>query len=71
MLRPTHAEDGCEFYRLFESAKPGHFFLHELWTTEEALEAHRRTPHLMKLKRAIAPLMERPLDGHSVTELPE
>jgi quinol monooxygenase YgiN len=69
MLAPTHAEEGCEFYRLFESSRTGHFFLYELWSSAEALEAHRRTPHLLRLKSLTTSIMERPLDGYTVTEI--
>lgn len=69
MLAPTHAEPGCEFYRLYESEKPGHFFLHELWESEEALEAHRKTPHFLRLKQRTQNLLAQPLAGHKVKQL--
>ena len=69
MLSPTHAESGCEFYRLYESKTAGHFFLHELWTNQNALEEHRKTPHFLHFKQAIEPLLDRPLDVHRVQEL--
>jgi quinol monooxygenase YgiN len=69
MLAPTHAEPGCEFYRLYESERTGHFFFHELWGSEEALDAHRKTPHFVHMKQATQNLLAKPLEGHKVKQL--
>jgi quinol monooxygenase YgiN len=69
MLAPTHAEAGCEFYRLYESERTGHFFFHELWESEEALDAHRKTPHFVHMKQATQNLLAKPLEGHKVKQL--
>ncbi len=69
MLAPTHAEPGCEFYRLYESATPGRFFFHELWESEEALDAHRQTPHFLRMKQTTQNLLAKPLEGHKVRQL--
>jgi quinol monooxygenase YgiN len=69
MLAPTHAEPGCEFYRLYESEKPGHFFFHELWESAEALDAHRQTPHFRHMKAATQNLLAKPMEGHKVKQL--
>ena len=69
MLSPSNTEEGCEFYRLYESETPGRFFLHELWTTEDALEDHRKAPHFLHLRKRLDALLEKPLDVHTVKEV--
>ena len=69
MLAPTHAEPGCEFYRLYESERTGQFFFHELWESEEALDAHRKTPHFLRMKQATQSLLAKPMEGHKVKQL--
>ena len=69
MLSPSNTEAGCEFYRLYESETPGQFFLHELWTTEDALEEHRKASHFLHLRKRLDTLLEKPLDVHRVMEL--
>ena len=44
---PTRAEPGCVVYDLYQSPDDPHEFLRfEIWTSQDALEAHKRTPHL-------------------------
>ncbi len=44
---PTRAEPGCVVYDLYRSPEAPHEFLRfEIWTSEEALEAHKQTPHI-------------------------
>jgi gluconolactonase len=44
---PTRAEPGCVTYDLYQSPEREHEFMRfEVWTSPEALEAHKRTPHL-------------------------
>jgi len=44
---PTRAEPGCVTYDLYGSPDAPHEFLRfEIWTSSEALEAHKQTPHL-------------------------
>lgn len=69
MLAPTHVEPGCEFYRLYESERTGQFFFHELWESEEALDAHKKTPHFLRMKQATQTLLAKPMEGHRVKQL--
>lgn len=47
LAAPTRAESGCVMYDLYQSPDAPHEFLRfEIWTSREALEAHKRTPHL-------------------------
>ncbi len=44
---PTRAEPGCRRYDLFRSPEQRHEFVRlEVWSSLEALEAHKRMPHL-------------------------
>jgi quinol monooxygenase YgiN len=52
MLAPTHAEDGCELYELYESHELGRFYFYELWTSKAHLDAHCETPHFKNLVAA-------------------
>jgi quinol monooxygenase YgiN len=47
LTAPTLAELGCLRYDLFQSPVKRHEFMrYEVWTSAEALEAHKQTPHL-------------------------
>ena len=69
MLAPTHAEPGCEFYRLYESESEGNFFFHELWKSQEDLDQHLHSPHFLHFEKAIQGLVSGPLTIHKVSEL--
>lgn len=44
---PTRAEPGCLRYDLYRSPEAPHEFMrYEVWASAEALEAHKKTPHL-------------------------
>jgi quinol monooxygenase YgiN len=44
---PTHAEPGCITYDLYESPNDPHEFMRfEIWTSLDALESHKKMPHL-------------------------
>lgn len=47
LARPTRAEAGCVTYDLYQSPDQKHEFMRfEVWTSLEALEVHKRTPHI-------------------------
>jgi quinol monooxygenase YgiN len=47
LAAPTRAEPGCITYDLYESPERKHEFMRfEVWSSADALEAHKRTPHL-------------------------
>ena len=47
LAAPTRAEAGCVAYDLYESPEAKHEFMrYEIWASPEALEAHKKTPHL-------------------------
>jgi quinol monooxygenase YgiN len=44
---PTRAEPGCVAYDLYQDPEERHEFMRfEIWTSAEALEAHKGLPHL-------------------------
>ncbi len=64
LIEPTAAEDGYVTYDLHESTEePGRFFFYENWESEEKLDAHLRTPHLVRFAGMIDDL----LDGDGLT----
>ncbi len=47
LAAPTRAEEGCLRYDLYRSPDRKHEFMrYEAWTTPDALEAHKKAPHL-------------------------
>lgn len=47
LAAPTRAESGCVTYDLYQSPDAPHEFLRfEIWTSRDALEAHKQAPHL-------------------------
>src|SRR5260370_23689551 len=62
MLVPTHAEQGCKSYELYESDSRGRFYFDETWESETALDKHVATPHFKHLEEAIGELLEEPFE---------
>ena len=62
MLVPTHAEQGCISYELYESDSTGRFYFDEIWESEAALDKHIATPHFKLLEQAIGELLEEPFE---------
>lgn len=47
LAAPTRAEAGCVAYDLYQSpGRADEFMRFEIWTSPEALEAHKQTPHI-------------------------
>ncbi|MEP7177302.1 MAG: putative quinol monooxygenase, partial [Gemmatimonadales bacterium] len=47
LTSPTRAEPGAITYDLYQSVdRPGRFMRLEVWRNDQALEAHKATPHL-------------------------
>ena len=49
MVAPTHAEQGCLIYDLYEAEQPGSFYFYELWATRKDLARHAASPHFQRL----------------------
>lgn len=57
----TRKEKGCIQYNLFEDNRnKGIFFLHETWETNEDLNNHLVSDHMMNFREAISSLLEKP-----------
>ena len=66
--RENHAgsrrEPGNLRFDVLQSAQdPSRFLLYEVFASEEAVEAHRRTPHYLRWKAAVEPWMAKPREG--------
>jgi quinol monooxygenase YgiN len=47
LAAPTRAEAGCIRYDLYQHSTKKHEFLRfEMWASDDALEAHKKAPHL-------------------------
>ncbi len=54
----TH-EPGCLQFDVCEDpAKPGHFFLYELYTNPAAFDAHKQTPHFTEFSSSVEGMIE-------------
>jgi quinol monooxygenase YgiN len=50
MVEPTRKEPGCLCYNLHQSkSDPAQFMFYEQWASQEALDAHGKTPHMKAL----------------------
>ena len=51
MVAPTRSEPGCVTYQLHRDPEdPSKFMFYERFRSQEALDAHGRTPHLQKFR---------------------
>src|ERR1700674_3544699 len=59
LLEPTRQEEGCIQYDPHElNDKPGHFIFYENWASQEALDAHLKSPHIALAFAKIPELFE-------------
>lgn len=57
LIEPTRREQGCLRYELWHNqSNPMDFTFVEEWTSEAALEAHLRTPHIEALFKTLLEL---------------
>jgi quinol monooxygenase YgiN len=69
MLSPTRAEEGCNFYRLFEAHEPGRFYFYELWTSETALNRHAASAHFKQMENKLKDVLREPFEISLVQEI--
>lgn len=64
MVTSTRLEPGCRRYDLFRTSSPGGtvFCLIEQYADEQALAAHRETPHYKSYRARITDLLAQPID---------
>jgi quinol monooxygenase YgiN len=69
MLSPTRAEEGCNFYRLFEAHEPGRFYFYELWTSETTLDRHATSSHFKQMEKKMKRVLREPFEISLVGEI--
>jgi quinol monooxygenase YgiN len=69
MIAPTHREEGCLFYELFEASEGGRFLFNELWASQEALDKHANSAHFKEFIGSAQPLLAEPLELNFLTEV--
>jgi len=55
LLRPTRAEHGCIFYDLHVGADPQIYTFIEAWETDDDLDMHLASDHILEALEAIKP----------------
>jgi quinol monooxygenase YgiN len=54
MMEQTHKEKGCISYTFSaDLSDPGEFRIFEEWESQEALDAHMKSPHMAKFQGAM------------------
>lgn len=57
----TRKEKGCLQYDLYEDIRnKGLFFIHEIWESNDDLQLHQVSDHMMKFRENIAAFLEKP-----------
>lgn len=57
----TRKEKGCIQYDLFEDHRnKGVFFIHEAWESNDDLQQHQVSAHMMAFREGVASLLEKP-----------
>ena len=69
MVEPTRAEAGCMIYELHrDPADAGRFMFYERFVSQEALDFHVATPHLVNFRAVRAASNPDPLESQVVTK---
>ena len=69
-VQATRQEPGCLLYTCHTDLNvPGRFVFIERWTSQAALSAHEKTPHLLTLAETLKPLLAAPLQISVLQEL--
>jgi quinol monooxygenase YgiN len=65
MTKPSRNEPGCLRYDLYRNdGDSAAFTLFEIYTEDEAFASHRKTPHYLAFRAAIADLLSAPIQVH-------
>jgi (4S)-4-hydroxy-5-phosphonooxypentane-2,3-dione isomerase len=66
----THTEpDNLRFDVLQRNDDPNRFVLYEVYTSEAGFAAHQQTPHYLKWKELVTPMMADPRSAQKCTSL--
>jgi quinol monooxygenase YgiN len=58
LVKASRAEDGVDFYELFETNDGGEFLVNEQYASREDFEAHKSSDHFKAAGAAAEPLKE-------------
>jgi quinol monooxygenase YgiN len=62
LIEPTRKESGCISYQLFEDiTNPGRFTFIEEWESQEHLDVHLKSPHLVAASEAFGKIVTKDL----------
>lgn len=68
VVEPTRLEEANLAYELLQSATdPDTWFLYEVWTSKDGLDAHFAMPYMKELIPAIEPLLAQPFTMNHLT----
>ncbi len=70
VLELSRKEAGCLLFDVYRLANnPARLFLHEVWESRNALEAHASNLHISRFRAAVNSYMERPIERFEVLEV--
>jgi quinol monooxygenase YgiN len=58
LVKASRAEDGVDFYELFETTDGGEFLFSEQYASTEEFEAHKSSDHFKKAGEQMQPLLD-------------
>ncbi len=58
LVKASRAEDGVDFYELYETTDGGEFLFSEQYASKEEFELHKSSDHFKAAGAAIAPLID-------------
>jgi (4S)-4-hydroxy-5-phosphonooxypentane-2,3-dione isomerase len=62
-IEAVKEKGNLRFDLLQSETDPKQFYLYEAYETKETAAAHKDTPHYLKWRDAVAPMMEKPRQG--------
>jgi quinol monooxygenase YgiN len=70
VLKLSRLEAGCLLFDVYRLADdPAQLFLHEVWKSRDALEAHASNLHTSRFRTAVNSYLERPIERFEVLEV--
>ena len=62
LAKAARDEPGCLSFRVLSADDPGEHVILSEWADEAALSAHYASPHYLRYREAVSPLLARPSD---------
>jgi quinol monooxygenase YgiN len=70
VLELSRKEAGCVLFDLYRLADdPARLFVHEVWESRDAFEAHASTLHTSRFRAAVNSYLERPIERFEVLDI--